>query len=143
LPVDVQCSGAASPELQTLRLQHADAVDVSNNVVAHDSDLALLAYLVRNCSRYRVPSRGTKGCADDLRGQRYQLIADHVALRSEGPLKKAAFLEVSNKPMRGRKRQEKRIGDLHHRDGFGLLGDMPNDGKRAVECSIRFGLLCR
>jgi hypothetical protein len=34
------------------------------------------------------------------------------------------------------------LGDLCHRNGFGLLGDMPNDGKSPVERPIGFRSLC-
>src|SRR5262249_42989881 len=129
-------------ELQTKRLNYADAVDVGNDVVAHYHDLALLAYFVRDRSQYGMPPRGTKGRADDLRGQRHEMIANYVALGPQRLLKKAAFLQVSDKPMRGWKRQGKRIGDLRHRDGLGLPGNMPDDGKRAVERPICFRLRC-
>jgi hypothetical protein len=43
--------------------------------------------------------------------------------------------------VRRRKREGKRFGDLRHRNGFGLRGDVANDGKCPIERSIAFGLL--
>ncbi|BBC02482.1 hypothetical protein BE61_79450 [Bradyrhizobium elkanii USDA 61] len=80
---------------------HAYAVDVSDEIVAHDTDLALFADLAGNRAQHRVPPRRAKSRADDLGGQHNQLIAYHVALRSKRFLKEAAFFQISDKPMRG------------------------------------------
>ena len=80
-------------ELQTLRLRHADAVDIGNDIVAHDADLALLADFRGDGAKHGMPARGTKGCADDLGRQRDQLIADHVDNHSDASKMAGEFVD--------------------------------------------------
>ncbi|BAR60282.1 hypothetical protein NK6_7131 [Bradyrhizobium diazoefficiens] len=121
-------------------MRHADAVDVGDDIVPHDTDLALLADFGRDCAEHGVPARGAESCADDLGRQRDQLVADHVALRSQGFLKQPALLQIADQAMRRRQRESQRVGDFRDRDSSDLTGDMANDGEGPVERSVGTGL---
>jgi hypothetical protein len=128
-------------ELKPLRLRHADAVDIGNDIVSDDTDLALLADFSRDCAEHGMPARGPESCADDLGRQRDQLVANHVALRAQGFLEKPALLEIPDETMRGGQRESERIGDFRDRDSSDLTRNMANDGECPVEWSIGIALL--
>jgi hypothetical protein len=50
----VKWSSLAGIELKSLRLRHPYAVDVSDNIVAHDANFALFADLAGDCAQHRM-----------------------------------------------------------------------------------------
>jgi hypothetical protein len=119
-----------------LRLRNANAVDIGNEIIAYDADLALFADFSRDRPKHRVPPRGAECSAYDGGGQGDELVSHNVPLGTQRLLKQSAVFEVSDQPVCRWKRQRKSLCDLRGRDGFALVGNMPNDRESPIQRSF-------